>query len=98
MCDQPVMDYWVKNCWKPNIKEEALLVLDVHKAQKTGDITDALTQCDTTPLYVPPGCTSIIQPLNVSYNAPSKKKVRVSSTQLFARLPGRIPEKKIHCW
>ena len=74
-CDQPVMNYWVKNCWKPNIKEEALLVLDVHKAQKTGDITDALAECDTTPLYVPPGCTSIIQPLDVSYNAPFKKKV-----------------------
>ena len=75
MCDQPVMGYWVKNCWKPNIKEEVLLVLDVHKAQKTGDITDALTQCGTTPLYVPPGCTSIIQPLDVPYNAPFKKKV-----------------------
>ena len=45
-CDQPVMNYWVKNCWKPNIKEEALLVLDVHKAQKTGDITDALAECE----------------------------------------------------
>ena len=31
-CDEKVMTHWVKT-WKPNVKEEAILVLDVHKAQ-----------------------------------------------------------------
>ena len=26
-CDQPVMNYWVKNCWKPNIKVTGYILL-----------------------------------------------------------------------
>ena len=75
-CDQNVMEYWIKNCWKPHVKEETLLVLDVHKAQKTDQIQDLLTkECNTTPQFVPPGLTNVLQPLDVSYNAPFKKRV-----------------------
>ena len=34
-CDEVIMEWWAKNSWKPHVKEESLLVLDLHKAQKT---------------------------------------------------------------
>lgn len=58
------------------MKDETLLVLDLHKAQKSDYITDILkNESNITPVFVPAGATGIIQPLDVSYNAPFKKKV-----------------------
>ena len=75
-CDGPAMEYWLRNCWKTNVKEECLLVLDLHRAQKTDNINKIFSkECEITPVFVPAGCTGIIQPLDVAYNAPFKKKV-----------------------
>ena len=60
--------------------EESILLMDVHRAQKTEKIMSVLTeQCKAVPVYVPAGCTSLIQPLDVVYNAPFKKKVEASA-------------------
>ena len=76
------MEYWAKNCWKPKVKDPMLLVLDLHKAQKTDCIQELLTErCDTTPVFVPAGLTSILQPLDVSYNAPFKERVESFAAQ-----------------
>ena len=80
-CDEVVMEHWVRNCWKPCIKEDTLLVLDVHRAQKTDHIKGLLSQCKITPVFVPPGCTSIVQPLDVSVNAPLKRRVETAAAQ-----------------
>lgn len=70
------MEYWAKNCWKPFIKEESLLVLDLHRAQNTDHVKNILIkECAITPIFVLAGCTSIVQPLDV-YNAPFKKKMQ----------------------
>ena len=59
-----------------------MLVLDLHKAQKTENIQAVLTdQCKAVPVFVPAGCTSLIQPLDVVYNAPFKKKAEAAATQ-----------------
>lgn len=79
--DEVVMEHWVRNCWKRCIKEDTLLVLDVHKDQKTDHIKGLLLQCKITPVIVPPGCTSIVQPLDVSVNAPLKCKVETTAAQ-----------------
>lgn len=65
-CDEKLMEQWIVNSWKP---EDSLLVLDVHRAQKTDHIQSLLQQCGTVPIFVPPGCTGIVQPLDVSINA-----------------------------
>jgi hypothetical protein len=58
-CDEPTMDMWVQQLWRPACSGNMLLVLDVHKAQKTDVILEALDSCDTEPVYVPPGTTSL---------------------------------------
>ena len=62
-CDEEAMERWIRTSWKPYVKEEILLVLDLHKAQKTDRIKQLLRECHTTPVFVPAGCTSIVQPL-----------------------------------
>ena len=61
--------------------EEGLLVLDLHKAQKTDGIQELLKECNTAPIFVPAGCTSIIQPFDVPFNAPFKKQVESVALQ-----------------
>ena len=34
-CDEGMIEWWAKNCWKPKVKEDSLFVMDLHKAQKT---------------------------------------------------------------
>ena len=74
-CDEEAMEQWVKTSWKPFLNEEVLLVLDLHKTQKTDRIKELLKECHTTPIFVPAGCTSIIQPLDVSFNTPFKRQI-----------------------
>ena len=58
------------------------LVLDVHRAQKTQEIQDVLEgECNTSITYVPGGCTSLVQPVDVSFNKPFKSAVERQATQ-----------------
>ena len=43
--------------------------------------TFRLFQCKAVSVFVPAGCTSLIQPLDVVYNAPFKKKAEAAATQ-----------------
>lgn len=52
-----------------------LLVLDVHKAQKTDGIPRHLDECNTTPVHVPAGTTGLVQTVDVVFNAPFKTAV-----------------------
>ena len=76
-CDQNIMNYWVSNMWRrpfaPEAQKPKLLIADVHKAQKTPAIVDKLKrECKTEVVLVPPGCTSLVQPLDVSFNGEFK--------------------------
>ena len=80
-CDEKVMDGWVRQQWKPSCQGEMLLVADVHKAQKTEAITKLLNeQCNTEIVFVPPGATSLVQPVDVVFNAPFKAAVDKAAT------------------
>ena len=70
------MEHWLKTSRKPFVHEEGLLVLDLHKAQKTDRIKELLKECNTAPIFVP-----VIQPFDISFNAPFKKQVESAALQ-----------------
>lgn len=74
--DENVMKYWVQHMWRPWVSLDnipKLLVADVHRAQKTDRVLEMLKECNTTTALVPPGCTSLVQPLDVALNAQFKQ-------------------------
>ena len=53
-----------------------MLLLDHHKAQKTLSVLSLLEdECNTITVLVPPGCTSLVQPLDVVFNGPFKRAI-----------------------
>lgn len=84
-CDESVMHFWVSDMWRRPIAPEAqkpkLLIADVHKAQTTTAIMNALAKCKTEVILVPPGCTSLVQPLDVSFNAEFKSLIDKLQTE-----------------
>ena len=75
-CDEQIMRKWIMQQWMPACSGHMLLALDVHKAQATEAIQDCLKeQCNTYPVYVPAGTISIVQPVDVVFNAPFKAAV-----------------------
>ena len=90
------MKEWLHQQWKPACRGGMLLLLDVHRAQKTAAVKQSFAECNTTPVYVPPGTTGLVQPLDVVFNAPFKEVVSCLSNQhmhdnLEAYVHGSIP-------
>ena len=52
-----------------------ILVAEVYKAQKTDAVLSLLRGCNTEVVFVPPGATSLVQPIDVVFNAPFKAAV-----------------------
>lgn len=53
-CNEEVMQYWVRHCWKPACEGRMHLVMDIHRAQKTDQILTQLEEdCHTDVTYVP---------------------------------------------
>jgi DDE superfamily endonuclease len=71
--NEEVMRFWIEDMWRPCISPHSLLVADVHRAQKTDNVLRLLAECGTTIALIPPGCTSLIQPLDVAVNAQFKQ-------------------------
>ena len=77
--DEPCMVNWVCNYWNPCVEGEMTLLLDDYKAQKTPSVLTMLNdECSTITVGIPPGCTSLVQPLDVVFNAPFKEAVYLS--------------------
>ena len=57
-----------------------MLILDVHKAQKTEVIECLRSKCNTEPVFVPAGTTSLVQPVDVVFNKPFKAAIEKMTT------------------
>ena len=83
-CDEGMMIEWIERLWAPamqQMKGKSLLVADVHSAQKTDLVLDKLKQLGTTPALIPPGCTSLVQPLDVVFNKTFKEGCKELATK-----------------
>ena len=82
-CNEKMMKKWVANEWTNYFTNPPtpgstgkILVADAHRAQKTANVKKLLQNKSTLLINVPPGCTSRVQPLNVSINKPFKHAIR----------------------
>lgn len=75
--DENIMKVWIKKIWRTYTKNNpSLLFLDSFSAHITPDIRSLFSECNTTVVVIPGGCTSILQPLDVSINKPFKVLLR----------------------
>ena len=87
--DEEVTLWWIKNLWNMaynsifDMADPRMIVLDVHRAQKTEQVLSAFRKAKTTPVMIPPSCTSLVQPLDVSINKPFKKLVEDASEEHY---------------
>ena len=85
-CDEEVMIKWIKAEWNNFFlnpltpgSDGKILVADIHRAQQTDDVKRLLAWCKTNLVNVPGGCTSLVQPIDVSFNEPFKSYIRTMS-------------------
>ena len=70
---------WIKDVYlKYTKKERSLLVLDSFRGHLTDDVKKAFRKGNTVMAVIPGGCTSKVQPLDVSINKPFKVDLRRS--------------------
>lgn len=68
---------WINNLVVPALPPgPRLLALDVAKFHSTEAVLTTLHSHDIIPSLIPPGCTGLVQPLDVSVNKPFKSLLR----------------------
>ena len=73
---------WIDKVWSPYVKgKPALLSLDTFSGHLTSVVKEAFDKCRTKLLVIPGGCTSVLQPLDISINKPLKSYIRQSWCQ-----------------
>ena len=77
--DEHEMMKWITDIWIVYTKKEpSLLFLDSFSAHLTDKVKDTFKRYNTTIVVIPGGCTSVLQPLDVSINKPVKSILRQS--------------------
>ena len=81
--DQAQMESWIDDVWIPYTRNigPCLLLLDQYKVHMTSVTRSKLESAGTEVYFVPPGCTCVVQPLDVGVNKPMKS----SAIQAYQR-------------
>ena len=75
-----------------------ILVADVHTAQQYRSCKDSSGKYKTELVNVPPGCTSRVQPLDVSVNKPFKEEVKRQHEKHMSDNLQLYTESKLSAW
>jgi DDE superfamily endonuclease len=71
---------WIEEQFVPVLENQpSMITLDLFGGHKTDDVLDTLKAHDITVSVIPGGCTSLIQPLDISINRPFKDILKVRS-------------------
>ena len=93
--DESVMLEWIDLVWEPATEgRRALIVHDSFSAHLTVAIKQRLKEINTVPVVIPGGCTSKVQPLDVSINKPFKSYVRRYWSDYILEQPASLQTKK----
>lgn len=75
--NESVMLQWIRDIWAKYTKRcPSILILDSFSGHLTEEVQRAFSECNTTTIVIPSGCTSVLQPLDVSINKPVKSIMR----------------------
>ena len=77
--DEPVMMEWVEKVLGPYVANVPhgivpILFLDDFSVHKTGAVVEAIQALGVEVEFILPGCTGMVQPIDVGYNKPLKSK------------------------
>ena len=78
---EPLMLMWIKKVVKEYVPTAPagivpLLFLDSYQVYKIASVNATINDFDMEVIIIPPGCTGIMQPVDVGYNNPFKNCVR----------------------
>ena len=66
--------YWLAKMWGVNNRHIRLLVMDTFKGHTTPHVKEKVRgYFNTNLVFIPPGCTGLVQPADVSWNTPFKQ-------------------------
>jgi hypothetical protein len=74
-----LMNEWINKIWdniqvSENIQK--ILILDQFSGHRSAEVLKLLGELSLDTLYIPPGCTSLVQPLDTDLNKPWKNRLR----------------------
>ncbi len=78
---EDIMLEWIEDVLKPYVANippgiVPILFLDSFTVHKMGSVVNAIQALGIEIDFIPPGCTSMVQPVDVGYNKPFKAKLR----------------------
>ena len=84
------------------VDQECILKMDLHFSHKRPAVLERMKLCNILPLYVPAGCTDIIQECDTVINKPfkvgMKREFRDNLHQSFNQFREENPDKHSHEW
>ena len=73
--NEELTQQWIQETWGES-EEQRILVWDSYRCHHTDAVSDNLRKTNTVGIIIPGGCTKILQPADVSWNAPFKTLYR----------------------
>jgi len=93
--DEAMMLEWIDLVWEPATEgQRAMLILDSFSAHITPAVKQRLKEINTVPVVIPGGCTSKVQPLDVSLNKPFKSYVHRYWSDYVLEQPVHLQQKQ----
>lgn len=72
----PLYHWWLHHIYLPITTDQRHLLVDNYRPHLSDESRDIVTQECNSDLVIPPGCTPLVQPMDVSINCPFKTRIR----------------------